>query len=89
MNNKHKNIDKDFVLMFTVMDENESWLLDENIKTYCPQFTMDDGFEESNKMHVINGYFYGNTPGLDMCQGDKVDWHVFGMGNEVDIHTGK
>ncbi|XP_028411443.1 hephaestin-like protein [Dendronephthya gigantea] len=88
--NKHKNIDKDFVIMFTVMDENESWLLERNIAEYCPQFSSsidDEDFQESNKMHVINGYFYGNTPGLKMCTGDKVDWHLFGMGTEVDIHT--
>ncbi|CAB4018123.1 hephaestin isoform X1, partial [Paramuricea clavata] len=89
-NNKHKDIDKDFVILFTVMDENYSWLLQKNIKEYCPQFSssIDDAdFQESNKMHVINGYFYGNTPGLEMCTGDRVDWHMFGMGTEVDIHT--
>ena len=92
INNKHKDIDREFVIMFTVMDENHSWLLDENIKEYCPQFNTnkeDADFQESNKMHVINGYFYGNTPNLDMCTGDKVNWHMFGMGTEVDIHTGK
>ena len=89
--NKHKDIDKDFVIMFTVMDENESWLLQKNIQEYCPQFASadDEDFQESNKMHVINGYFYGNSPGLEMCNGDKVDWHMFGMGTEVDIHTGE
>ena len=91
-NNKHKDIDKDFVIMFTVMDENVSWLLKENIDEFCPQFNSsedNENFQESNKMHVINGYFYGNTPGIEMCAGDKVDWHMFGMGTEVDIHTGE
>lgn len=90
--NKHKKIDKDFMIMFTVMDENKSWLLDKNIEEYCPDFNSskdDEDFQESNKMHVINGYFYGNTPELDMCAGDKVNWHLFGMGTEVDIHTGE
>lgn len=91
VNNKHKDIDKDFVLMFTVLDENYSWLLDKNIKENCPGFSKkdDEDFMESNKMHAINGYFYGNLPGLDMCEGDRIDWHLFGMGSEVDIHTGK
>lgn len=31
----------------------------------------------------INGYVYGNLPGISMCQGNTVHWHMFGMGNEV------
>ena len=37
-------------------------------------------------MHGINGYLYGNLPGLDMCLGDDVSWHLIGYGNEVDMH---
>ncbi|MBN3311297.1 CERU protein, partial [Amia calva] len=80
-----------YALMFTVSDENLSWYLDDNIKTYCSAPKKvdkeDEEFQESNKMHAINGYVYGNLPGLMMCVGDKVAWHLFGMGNEVDIHS--
>lgn len=31
----------------------------------------------------INGFLYGNLPGLSMCQGSKIYWHMFGLGNEV------
>lgn len=31
----------------------------------------------------INGFLYGNLPGLSMCQGRKIYWHMFGLGNEV------
>lgn len=30
---------------------------------------------------------YGNLHGLLMTQGQKVDWYLLGMGNEVDMHT--
>lgn len=30
---------------------------------------------------------YGNLKGLEMTQGDKIDWYLLGMGNEVDMHT--
>ena len=90
---KPKGIDKEFVGLFTVLDENESWLLDENINTYCNDSAgvnkEDEDFMESNKMHAINGYFYGNLQGLEICQGDTVRWHLAGIGNEVDIHTGE
>ena len=38
-------------------------------------------------MHGINGYIFGNLRGLVMKKGDKVRWHLLGMGNEVDLHT--
>ena len=76
-----------------MLDENDSWLLDENIKTYCGDPAgvdkENEDFMESNKMHAINGYFYGNLPDLEMCLGDSVSWHLAGIGNEVDIHTGE
>lgn len=35
----------------------------------------------------INGKLYGNLHGLVMTRGQKVDWYLLGMGNEVDMHT--
>ncbi|XP_028650392.1 ceruloplasmin [Erpetoichthys calabaricus] len=86
-----KEADYMFALMFSVVDENLSWYLDDNIKKYCssPDKVDKDNedFQESNKMHSINGYVYGNLPGLAMCSGSKIRWHLFGMGNEVDVHS--
>ena len=90
---KTRGVDKEFLALFSVLDENDSWLLDKNINYYCsePQGVNkeDEDFMESNKMHAINGYFYGNLPDLEMCLGDTVNWHLAGIGNEVDLHTGK
>lgn len=47
----------------------------------------DEDYLESNKMHGINGYLYANLPGLELCLGDRVSWHLIGLGNEVDMHT--
>ncbi len=49
-------------------------------------FDKADG-EERGLMHSINGYIFGNLRGLVMHNGQKVRWHVLGMGNEVDLHT--
>ena len=46
----------------------------------------DEEFNES-KMHSINGYVFGNLPGLNMKVGEHVRWYVIGMGTEVDLHT--
>ena len=47
----------------------------------------DDSFVESNLMHSINGFVYGNLKGLDMKQNEKVRWCAMGMGIETDLHT--
>lgn len=36
---------------------------------------------------AINGYVFGNLPPLNVCVGRTVSWHLFGIGNEVDIHS--
>ncbi|NWT61828.1 HEPH protein, partial [Erythrocercus mccallii] len=85
-----KGIDKEFYLLFNVFDENLSWYLNANIKYYLrmeeTSMKKDDGFEESNRMHAINGLMFGNLPGLDVCEGDKVSWHLLGLGSEADVH---
>uniref|UniRef100_A0A2I3GEK6 Ceruloplasmin n=1 Tax=Nomascus leucogenys TaxID=61853 RepID=A0A2I3GEK6_NOMLE len=88
---KEKHIDREFVVMFSVVDENFSWYLEDNIKTYCsePEKVDKDNedFQESNRMYSVNGYTFGSLPGLSMCAEDRVKWYLFGMGNEVDVHA--
>jgi len=85
------DVDREFVAMFTVFDENASPYLEENIRTYAgvPQSVNsdDEDFVESNLMHSINGFVYGNLPGLEMSEGERVRWYMLGMGTEVDLHT--
>ena len=87
-----KDVDKDFFLFFNVLDENKSWYLDENLKKNgddpAKVNKADDAFKESNLMHSVNGRIYANLKGLDVCVGDRISWHLSGLGNEVDIHTG-
>src|SRR5215203_930241 len=76
---------------FTVFDENVSPFLEQNIEEFTgdPEGvdTEDEGFVESNLMHSINGYVFGNMPLMKMRKGDKVRWYLLGMGTEVDLHT--
>jgi len=39
------------------------------------------------QFYAINGYIFGNLPGLVMQEGERVRWYVMGMGNEKDVHT--
>lgn len=49
-------------------------------------FNEDKG-RERGLMHGINGFIFGNLPGLVMNSGDRVRWYLLGMGNEVDLHS--
>uniref|UniRef100_H3BA63 Hephaestin n=1 Tax=Latimeria chalumnae TaxID=7897 RepID=H3BA63_LATCH len=85
------DVDRDFILTFSVVDENLSWYLEDNIAAFCSNADSVDReneeFMESNRMHSINGYVFGNLPNLGMCSGDSTSWHLFSIGNEVDVHT--
>jgi FtsP/CotA-like multicopper oxidase with cupredoxin domain len=35
----------------------------------------------------MNGYVFGNLPGLTMKQDERVRWYLMDMGTEVDLHT--
>ena len=47
----------------------------------------DPNFFESNEKYSINGYLYGNLPGLDMNESSHVRWYVAAMGGESDLHV--
>ncbi|XP_036611590.1 ceruloplasmin-like [Trichosurus vulpecula] len=85
-----KGVDKEFYLLPTIFDENESLYLDENIRKFTGNPNQvnknDPDFQDSNRMASLNGYMFGNLPGLNMCLGDKISWHVLSVGTEEDMH---
>jgi manganese oxidase len=90
-NGTPKDVDREFVTLFMIFDENLSPYLDANIQKFAgaPESVAKENeeFKESNKKHAINGLLYGNLNGLVMHPGDRVRWYVIGLGNENDIHT--
>ena len=84
-------IDREFVAVFSVLNENESHYLQDNIDRFAGQPGSvdpdDPDFQESNLMHSINGYVYGNGPMMVANSGERVRWYLMGMGTEVDLHT--
>jgi manganese oxidase len=82
------DVDREFFSLFMVIDENQSHYLEaERTKLADAPAADDADFQESNKMHSINGYVYANGPTMTMRQGQRVRWYVMSMGNEVDLHT--
>jgi hephaestin len=92
------DVDRQLVTMFMVDDENQSPYLGANIRRYLrrklrgrgresAELRENDAFAESNLMHSINGYVYGNGPMMSMRAGERVRWYVMDMGSEDDTHT--
>lgn len=56
------DVDREFVIMFTLVDENQSWYLDDNIRQFCTDPSSVDKsdavFQRSNKMHGECGPWY-------------------------------
>jgi manganese oxidase len=93
-NGSPKDIDREVFLMYQVMDENSSPYVHANQESAAPLPTdpaalegLDDLIEESNLMHSINGFVYGNLPMVEMQKDDHVRWYLMAMGTEVDMHT--
>lgn len=86
---KPKDVDREFVTLYNIFNENESNYLQKNIATYLPGFTNPNpsDFDMSNRKHSINGLIMGNLTGLVMNKGEKVRWYVIGLGGERDLHT--
>jgi FtsP/CotA-like multicopper oxidase with cupredoxin domain len=80
------DVDREFVNLFMIHDENSSWYLDENVARSGADPSSEE-FEESNLKHGINGLIYGNLPMMAMRRGEQVRWYMLGFGNEVDLHT--
>ena len=86
------DVDREIFSYFTVENENNSQYLERNLKQLAgPPHVIAaddaDAFEESNLMHSINGYVYGNGPVPTMRKGQRVRWYTFTLGTEVDLHT--
>jgi len=91
---KPTDVDEEVFTVFMVMDENASILQEMNLNRYLNgvQITEDEmgDYEESNLMHAMNGYLYGNlgtSPKIEITKGNLVRWYLLAVGNEVDLHT--
>ncbi|UYV79207.1 HEPHL1 [Cordylochernes scorpioides] len=89
--NRQIHVDREYVLMFVVIDESETHYIEENIQLFAefPQSIneSDPAFLLSNHMASLNGLMYGNLEGLNMCLKEVVSWHVLGFGKNTDLHT--
>src|SRR5918911_2537826 len=69
-----RDVDREVFALFSVMNENASPFLRDNVHRFAPPPEPDpddEEFEESNLMHSINGYVFGNMPMITLRRGER------------------
>ncbi|KIZ07330.1 hypothetical protein MNEG_0617 [Monoraphidium neglectum] len=92
-----KDVDREFILSFSILDESHSFMLQQNLKKYLPKVAAsenatatlleDPGFVEANLKHTVNGYIYCNLPGLEFSQAVPTRLYFLSLGGSGDMHT--
>jgi len=79
-----KDVDQEVVMMFMIFDE----LMGVDARGFRPMTYFNrPGTDNTGLFYSINGYVFGNLPGILIKKGAKVRWYLLGMGSEKDIHT--
>jgi manganese oxidase len=93
-----KDVDREFVAGFIEVDENASWYADENVRHLATEPGKTSPHVGPFLLHMIspnydkyyretiNGFSYGNTPGLVMKQGEHVRWYLMASTN-AELHS--
>jgi FtsP/CotA-like multicopper oxidase with cupredoxin domain len=83
--------DREYVLAWFIANENRSPLLAQNIQNYAKEpgsvNEADPDFEESNLKHAVSGRLACNLGNLVAFRGERVRFHLLGLGSELDMHT--
>lgn len=94
------DVDQEFIILFTSLEETASWYIQENIEMYYENlddikvargpfglhYIVGDGDPSLGVYENMNGFLYGNMPMLTMKKGDKVRWYLMG-GTNFEVHA--
>ncbi|KAI0558035.1 Cupredoxin [Gracilaria domingensis] len=87
-----------YPLFLQIFRENDSPLIRRSLQkfalnagnatlTLLEQLAEDEDWLESNAMHSINGYLYGNNPLIRAKAPSVIRFYVFGYGSEASMHS--
>lgn len=90
-----KDVDREMAALFMIFDESGKLVgkadADDdpgaNGAASSPTATASSGAAEDSQRHTINGLAFGNLNGLEMNEGERVRWYLFGLGSESDLHS--
>jgi manganese oxidase len=75
-----KNVDHEFFSLFQIFDEDQSRYKTLNDKRHNANI-------DNQLQYAINGYVFGNLPGLTARVGDRIRWYLLDAGSSIDLHT--
>lgn len=92
------DVDREFVTLFLIFNENGELMMDMDDDADPAILRRREAFNklapmaqqealEGGLKHTINGYFFGNLPGLEMTEGERVRWYLLALGSEQDLHV--
>jgi hypothetical protein len=90
------DVDREFATLYMIFDESGLSAEDVEEAEYASARTQNppgvdwaktQQLTEQGARYTINGMIYGNLPGLEMNEGERVRWYLFGLGSEQDFHT--
>lgn len=93
-----QDVDREFATLFMMFDESglDSAAVEAaeyaglpGMMSEAPPMTwaeMRQALEQGSRAS-INGYVFGNLAGLQMNEGERTRWYLFGLGSERDFHT--
>jgi manganese oxidase len=84
------DVDREMAALFLIFDESGIGDPDElggGAPFDSQRWAYFQSIKEAGERYAINGYVYGNLPGLSMNEGERVRWYVFGLGSEEDLHS--
>ncbi len=87
-----RDVDREMAAAFMIFDESQAGGPAQQDSDDVPNGPGNDyatGLQqaEEGQRHTINGLTFGNLQGLDMNEGERVRWYLFGLGSESDLHT--
>jgi hephaestin len=89
------DVNREFVVAFAETNENVSWYIDDNIRSFVGDptsvrrvigFPFLDPFGLSNVKQSMNGFIYGNGPMPTMRIGEHVRWYLMATTN-AELHA--
>lgn len=91
------DVDRELATLFLVFDESGLGAAEKEAAEYASlpggnaafvkTFAEVQELTEVGARYAINGRIFGNLRGLEMNEGERVRWYVFGLGSERDFHT--
>lgn len=89
------DVDREQAALFMMFDESGLGEAEKEAAEYATlgnappprTWTQIQELTEQGSRAAINGHIFGNLPGLEMVEGERVRWYLFGLGSREDFHT--